>query len=198
MSEPSISFTIATLLAAETNLPIAEGTQPTRNPVYLTDGAARHIVVETTTSSKGKVTTKIDVCSSHGAPYNAHAPGGTWVHGKAWNAESIVASFMYLSWRMTVEYWDACDYARAGMKRHYDDRCQIADNLATVGDGKASHPPFNPGNRDIHHAIHASGPNWSVESFNSEVGYKLVLKIAATDAQALALLALLMERDNPL
>jgi len=197
--EPSISFTIATLLAGETNLPIAEGTQPTSNPVYLTDGAERHIVVETATSSKGKVTTKIDVCSSRGASYNAHPPAaGPYTHNKTWNVETIVADFMWLIWPMAVEYWDACDYARAGMKRHYDGRCQIADNLAIVGDGKASHPPFDPGNRDIHRAIHASGPNWRVESFNSEVGYKLVLTIAATDAQALALLALLMEGDNPL
>ena len=198
MSEPSISFTIATLLAAETNLPIAEGTQPTRNPVYLTDGAERHIVVETTTSSKGKVTTKIDVCSSRGAPYNAHAPGGAWVHGKAWNAESIVANFMYLSWRMTVEYWDACNYAREGMQRHYEGRCQIAQALAAIGNGRVSHPQFNPGNPDMVRAIHATGPNWRVESFNSEVGYKLVLTIAASDAQALALIALFMEGDNPL
>ena len=198
MSEPSISFTIATLLAAETNLPIAEGTQPTSNPVYLTDGAERQIVVETTTSSKGKVTTKIDVCPSRGAPYNAYPPGGAWNHGKAWNAESIVANFMYLSWRMTVEYWDACNYAREGMQRHYEGRCQIAQALAAIGNGRVSHPQFNPGNPDMVRAIHATGPNWRVESFNSEVGYKLVLTIAASDAQALALLALLMERDNPL
>ena len=105
---------------------------------------------------------------------------------------------MWLIWPSTVTYWDACDCARAGMKRHYEDRCRIADGLAAVGDGKASHPPFDPGNRDMHHAIHASGPNWRVKSFNSEVGYGLVLEIAATDAQALALLALLMEGDNPL
>ena len=40
--------------------------------------------------------------------------------------------------------------------------------------------------------------SWRVQSLNSEVGYKLVLEIAANDAQALALIALLMEGDNPL
>ena len=198
MSEPSISFTIATLLAGETNLPIAEGTKPASDLAYLTSGAERQIFIKTTASNKGKLTTEISICHSSGEPYNAHTPGGIWNHGKAWNTESIVANFMHHLWPMAVAYWDACDYARAGMKRHYEDRCRIADGLATVGDGKASHPPFDPGNRDMHHAIHASGPNWRVKSFNSEVGYKLVMEIAVSDAQAQALLALLMEGDNPL
>jgi len=198
--QPSISFTIATLLAAQTNLQIIADTKPTTTSdrVFLTDGDERQIFIETTTSSKGKVTTKIDVCHSRGEPYNAHAPGGVWIHGKAWNVKTIVADFMWLIWPLAVEYWETCDYARMRMKQHYDNRCQIADALAAVGDGQASHPQFNPGNREMSKAIQASGPNWRVKSFNSEVGYKLVLEIAATDAQALALLALLMERDNPL
>ena len=105
---------------------------------------------------------------------------------------------MWLIWPSTVTYWDACDCARAGMKRHYEDRCRITDGLAAGGDGKVSHPPFAPGNRDMHHAIHASGPNWRVKSFNSEAGYKFVMEIAVSNAQAQALLALLMEGDNPL
>ena len=196
--EPSISFTIATLLAAETNLPIAEGMQPTSNPVYLSDGADRQIFIETTTSGKSKITTEITVCSSRGAPYNAHPPSGSWTHGKVWNAETIVANFMHHLWPLAVEYWDACDYARKGMQRHYENRCQMAQALAAIGNGSVSHPQFNPGNADMVRAIHATGPNWRVQSLNSEVGYKLVLEIAANDAQALALIALLMEGDNPL
>ena len=80
MSEPSISFTITTLLAAETNLPIAEGMRPTSDPVYLTDGAERHILVQTTASKKGKLATKIDICHSRGEPYNAHSSGNADLH----------------------------------------------------------------------------------------------------------------------
>ena len=105
---------------------------------------------------------------------------------------------MHHLWPLAVTYWDACDYARKGMQRHYENRCQMAQALAAIGNGSVSHPQFNPGNADMVRAIHATGPNWRVQSLNSEVGYKLVLEIAANDAQALALIALLMEGDNPL
>lgn len=195
----TIAWQIAELIAKQTHLTISDLSRPTQeiNIALCGDNPEHCITISQQTDRKGKTTITLQTAKMTGAPYNAYAPSMEWMIG-AWTPESIVADFLYRYWEDHVlRYWIAGDAAQRGARQYYEDICRLAEELALIGAGQTRYPLFRPSNDNTIHAITAKGEQWRIERFSSTKGYRHVLTVAVTDAQARAIVALMTEESNP-
>ena len=194
----NIAWQIAELITQQTHLTIGDRASPTSSVIALYgDNPAHCITISEQADRKGKTTITLRTEMMTGAPRNAYAPIMEWIIG-AWTPEKIVADFFFRYWEDHVlQYWIAGDAAQRGARQYYEDICRLAEELALIGAGQTRYPPFRPSNDNTIHAIEARGEQWRMEHFATVRGYRHVLTVAVTEAQARAIVALMTEENNP-
>ena len=166
------------------------GTQGEAYTLRRRDGAGMH-VTHHPGWPKGQQNINIAVEKIPEAPYGYEEPSSHWPNRNQTDTD-IAFDFMMNHYEAMQHYWFIALDARQKALDHYNDRLAFARKLALVGNGTARYNDRNasPGHVPSPYGIDCFAnktASWRVKYFGQETE----LIIQATDAQALAIVAML-------